>query len=187
MASGRSLDSPDWLEISGETGTRRCVTLFPRGLPYHRRVHPQSLDTLLIVPGEDACRFRLAVGLDCRYPLQMALGLFTPKEDCVSTAVRLPESLSGWFLHVSAGNVLVTHMESLSAATGDEMGRGLRMRLLETEGRSVAVRLSAFRPFVTGHLTDFRAQPLDSLAVEEGALVVEVGAYQWLQLEARWE
>jgi hypothetical protein len=179
-AQGARLESPDWIEVCSSGNATQTVTLFPLGLPYHRRVSLRAIDTLLITAGETANQFRFAIGLNCAYPQQTSLDLLTCDADCVTNSAEMPPAASGWFFHVSARNVLITNWELLPEY-------GVRLRLLETEGRSASARLTCFRPFVTGQLTDFCEQALEELPVDEGRLVVAMRPYQWLQLEGTWK
>jgi hypothetical protein len=87
----------------------------------------------------------------------------------------------GWFLHVGAKNVIVTHLEPLGSDRP-----GIRMRLLETEGRQVRSKLSAFRPFRAAQATDFLGETTELLSVVDGRVQLEIGPHRWLQVEAEW-
>ena len=143
------IESPEWVEISNGVGNIVCFGL---GLPFHRRPSTTWLDTLLCVAGESRRRFQFAVGLDCTYPTQTALALLTAgHSQNAALPYPLPQS-HGWFLHVGAKNLLVTHLELLAGERA-----GIRCRILETEGREVETTLAAFRPFHAARTTDFRA------------------------------
>jgi hypothetical protein len=176
--SRERIESPDWVEIAGVTGNIVCFGL---GLPYHRRVGLTWLDTLLCVAGESARRFQFAIGLDCSYPTQTALALLTAS---VPESTQLPFKLTqsrGWFLHLGARNLIMTHIELL-----DGERTGIRCRILETEGRSVETTLTAYRPFRSAQITDFRGAPSQVLSVVDGAAQLEIDPHRWIQLEAEW-
>ena len=119
--------------------------------------------------------------MDDAYPTQIALGLLTPNSHCVTKTLGAEAPHKGWVLHTGAKNVLVTHLAPL-----EDPRRGIRVRLLETEGRAATVRLAGWRPFASGQRTDLRQQPLGELVVDEERLVAHVQPFQWVQLEGYW-
>jgi hypothetical protein len=172
------IESPEFVEVSNGAGNIVCFGL---GLPYHRRASTTWLDTLLQIAGQSRRRFQFALGLDCTYPTQTALELLTAG---TSTTTNFPGQLPmacGWFLHLGARNLLITHLELLS----DERA-GIRCRILETEGRAVEANLSAYRPFLRARTTDFRAEANEVLSIVDGDVRLELGPYRWVQIEAEW-
>jgi alpha-mannosidase len=173
------IESPEFVEIDDVIGR---VTVFAMGLPFHRRPAPNWLDTLLMVAGEERRQFQFAIGLDQPYPTRGAVGATTSDAVILAAAPAGMTADRGWFLHIGAKNVLVTHVESLpSSATG------MRVRLLEIEGRDTHAAISAFRPFAAARQTDFRATEIEVLSVTSGAAEVHLGPYRWVQIEAEWE
>ena len=102
------IESPYFLDIC--RGKRR-TTLLCGGLPYHRRLGPRKLDTLLVVQGETARTFRLGIGIDVPHPMAAALGFLAPP--LVVPDQPPPPSPTGWFFHLDCRNVLATHWEPL--------------------------------------------------------------------------
>jgi hypothetical protein len=172
------IESSEWVEITEASGT---ITCFALGLPLHRLVSPTRLDTLLAVAGEKRQRFQMAVGPDCAYPTQTALALLSAGEPAVIRSVSAPPASRGWFLHASAKNVLVTHIAPLAAPRS-----GLRLRLLETEGRDAEVEIATIRPIRSAQITDFRGEPTEVVSVAGGVARVGMSPGHWLQLEAEW-
>ena len=72
--TAKRLESPRFVEIESTQG--RTVLLFG-GLPYHSRLGQRMLDTLLLVRGETARRFRLGIGVDVPHPWMAALDAMT--------------------------------------------------------------------------------------------------------------
>ena len=173
------IESPEWIEIDDAIGR---ITCFGMGLPYHRRAAPNWMDTLLIVAGEERRHFQFALGLEATYPSQVAAGLLTHGVPYLAELPNAQQSPRGWFLHVGAKNAIITHVEPL---TGD--ANGVRVRVLETEGKDVRTSLTAFRPIQTARITDFRGNPLEVLSVDEGAAKFDLGPHRWIQIEAEWE
>jgi hypothetical protein len=172
------VESPEWIEVSSGERNIVCHAL---GLPYHRLAAPTWLDTLLVTAGEDRRQFQFALSLDCAYPTQAALAVATAGKAAFATLPGPLPASRGWFLHVSARNVLLTHCEPL----GGERG-GVRCRLLETEGRYAEAAVSAFRPFRSARTTDFRGNAKSVLSVNDGKVVLDVEPYRWVQFEAEW-
>ncbi|MDZ4818209.1 MAG: hypothetical protein SGJ20_04465, partial [Planctomycetota bacterium] len=124
------LEAPDFLELV--TDRTRTALLF-NGLPYHVRAQHRMLDSLLVVRGETARKFRLAVGIDIQRPWQAAAELRTiVSANCGMRAIP-SGAKQGWLLHVDAQNVSVTNWTPIL----DE-GRviGYRCRLQEMAGQA---------------------------------------------------
>jgi alpha-mannosidase len=169
--------SPEWVEISSGETNIVCLSL---GLPYHRQAGPTWLDTLLVTPGSDERHFQFTLALDCTYPTQTALALLTAAAAPAANISREGANPRGWFLHIGSSNVLMSHLSAL------EGGRGIRCRLLETEGRSVETSLAAFRAFKSARSTDFLGNLADVLSVVDGKVEFHIAANQWIQIEAEW-
>jgi hypothetical protein len=172
------IESPEWVEVSSGERNIVCHAL---GLPYHRLAAPTWLDTLLVTAGDDRRQFQFALALDCAYPTQAALALATAGKTAFA---KLPGPLPasrGWFLHVSARNVLLTHCEPLAGQRA-----GIRCRLLETEGRYAEATVSAFRPFRSAQTTDFRGNAKSVLSVVDGQVQLDIDPHRWVQFEANW-
>lgn len=173
------IESPEWVEVDDVIGR---VTCFPLGLPLHRRSAPNWLDTLLPVEGEGRRRFVFAVGIDVVFPSLSSVALLTVGSPSIAEMPTGSSATQGWFLHVGAKNVLITHIEPLAAPAP-----GVRVRLLETEGRETRTTLVAFRSFAAARITDFRGQEIEVLSVFDGAAQIDIGPHRWIQIEAEWE
>ena len=60
-SEGNYLEAPHYLDVRSP---RTRLTILPGGLPYHRRYGLRKLDTLLVVAGETARKFRLGIGVE---------------------------------------------------------------------------------------------------------------------------
>jgi hypothetical protein len=158
------------------------ITCFGLGLPYHRLAHSTWLDTLLTVGDDTHSRHQFAIGLDCQYPSQQALALLTGDLSTATTLPVPPDPPHGWFFHLGAKNVIVTHLEPMG---GEQPG--VRLRLLETEGRGVQTNLTAFRSFRAARTTDFLGLTTGLLSVVDGAVRLDIGPHRWIQIEAEWD
>ncbi len=167
------LESPYFIEVrSGRART----TILTAGLPYHRRRGERKLDSLLIVAGETARRFRLGVGIDLAYPVAAAVDFLAP-QPVLATHGKPPAALSGWLMHVDSKNVVATHWAPLVTE-----GRltGFRTRLLETEGRSCRTRVRSFRGLAAARQTDLAGQSPTTLPIDDDLLTVELKAHEWV-------
>jgi alpha-mannosidase len=140
------------------------------------------LDSILIVRGEQARKFRLGIGADVSHPIPIAWsGLLDP---VVVPNVSAPtSSQSSWLFHCDAKNVMVTHLEAL---VEDGKPVGYRARLQETLGRSANCQLSSFRPASKAQQLDFLGAPLGELTVTDGKVKVEVPGHGMVEVEARF-
>ncbi len=172
------IESPEWVEIDDLIGR---ITIFPLGLPFHRRSSTTWLDTLLLPAGEERRRFQFAVGLEVPTPAQAACALLSASRPVIAEMPGAASAPKGWFLHVGAKNAIITHIEPLGTPPN-----GVRLRILEIAGRDTRTTVSAFHPFRTANLTDFRGQPLEVLSVVDGAAQLDLGPNRWLQIEAEW-
>ncbi len=179
LTEAKHLEAPQLVEIREEKSRTAILT---GGLPYHRRVGHRMLDSLLVVRGETQRRFRLAIGVGLTQPMTSALELLDP-------LLTLPDATmpgagaTGWLFHVDVRSVVATHWETV-----EEAGRnvGFRVRLLETAGRAGRVQLRAFKPVASARQIDFLGQTLVELTVEDERVHVDVSAFEWIELEARW-
>jgi alpha-mannosidase len=175
----KKFESPHYVEIADE---KTSTTILTGGLAFHRRQEGHMLDTLLISRGERTRKFRLGIGVDLQHPLHEAIGLLAPQ--VVVPNVPAPASgSSGWLMHLSSRNVVAT-----SWLPAEEEGNivGFRVRLLETAGRPVSLALSAFRAIKSAATADFQGQTIAEVKVEEGKAKLDLAAYEWVELVARW-
>lgn len=172
------LEAPEFL--AARAGDRN-TTLLTGGLPYHRRFGTNKLDTLLVVRGEQARRFQVAVGVDLAYPASAAQQFLAP--EIVVPLDRRPRSPLGWLFHVDAKNVLATAWEPLLSE-----GRllGYRVRLLETEGRATPIGLRSYRPVESAQRTQLDGEGGTPLPVAGDRVTIDAQPYEWIQVEARF-
>jgi alpha-mannosidase len=184
------LEAPEYVTIDNGSGTTSILT---GGLPYHRLSEPRMLDTLLVVRGETARRFSLAVGVDLPNPAAAAVEFITPCAALFDDGSP-PATSSGWFFHLSAKNVVATHWQPLvdtgapeSATDGAQRAiTGFRARLLETAGRAGRVTLRAFRQVAHARQVDFLGETLLEVPVEDDKIMLDFAAHEWIEVEARW-
>jgi alpha-mannosidase len=184
------LEAPEYIDI--ENGTGR-ISILTGGLPFHRRSDPRMLDSLLVVRGERARRFRFAIGVDVPQPAAAAVEFLAPTTVLYESAPPLAAP-SGWLFHVDAKNVVATDWQPLAgeadanaAASGDcSPTTGFRARLLETAGRAGRVTLRVFRPLAAARQVDFLGQTMLEVPVENDKITLDFAAYEWIEVEATW-
>jgi alpha-mannosidase len=176
-SDGKYLESPHFIEIAAP---KTRLTVFPAGLPYHRRFGLRKLDTLLVVHGETARKFRLGIGVDARYPAHAAMDLLVPPGELCRPA-SAPATPWGWLFHLDARNVMATHWEPLCSQGHPT---GFRVRLLETEGRHSEFVLRSFRPVASAQRVDFLGGLQSELPVDGDQIHLELQPRQWIQMEA---
>jgi len=176
----KRMEAPHFVHLRGE---KTSTTILTAGLPYHKRTGIRVLDSLLVVRGERARRFRFGVGIDLKYPLPAALAMLAPQTHVVQSERPPSAGAASWLVHLGAKNACATHWEPLV-----ENGRvvGVRARILETEGRPSRCRFRSFRPLVSARHVDFLGATLAELKIDEGAALVELAKYEWVEVEARW-
>ncbi len=183
-------EAPEYIDIDNGSGT---ISILTGGLPYHRRSQGRMLDSLLVVRGETARRFSLAIGVDVPHPAAAALEFISPDAMHFDSGPP-PAATSGWMFHLSAKNVVATHWQPLAddrpgdppAGEAPAPVRGFRARLLETAGQSGRVTLRTFRGVATARQVDFLGNTLVQLIVEDDKISLDFAANEWIEVEAVW-
>jgi alpha-mannosidase len=174
------LEAPHYIEV--DLAEKR-TTFLTGGLPFHRRSGPAMLDSLLVVRGETARKFKLGVGIDLPHPLHEAMSLLAPPLAVPIAAAPPKSGNSGWLLHVDSRNVITTHLAPL--LEGPRV-IGFRARLLETAGRAVELGISAFRSISKAQTVDFRGENARECTIEGGKAKLNMSAHEWVELDAYW-
>jgi alpha-mannosidase len=174
------LEAPQFVEIVDGSLRTAIVT---GGHVYHRRSSDRMLDSILKVRGETATQFRLSVGIDVPHVWKAAQEQFLPPTAIYGGGRSAGTNSSGWLFHIDAPNLMATHWSPL--AEGGKVV-GFRVRLLETEARRGPVRVRCFRQPMSAERVDLAGKPHSELTIDEGAVVCEIGPYEWIQIEARW-
>ncbi|MEX0676141.1 MAG: hypothetical protein WD063_03650 [Pirellulales bacterium] len=184
------LEAPEFIDIDHGSGT---VTILTGGLPYHRRSDPRMLDTLLVVRGETARRFELAIGVDLPQPAAAALDLIAPKALHEETGPPAANS-TGWFFHTGAKNVAATHWRPIfdeptpgsAAGAATRPVKGFGARLIEIGGHAGRLPLRAFRRVAAARQVDFLGQTILELSVDDDKIMLDLGAHEFIEVEAQW-
>ncbi|MDP7378102.1 MAG: hypothetical protein QF516_08375, partial [Pirellulaceae bacterium] len=181
FGGNKRLEAPQFVEL--ELDPRR-TTLFTGGLPYHRRHNLNQLDTLLQVRGETATQFRLGLGLDVPNPT-VASQLFNSEVTVLNDVACPPNGPTGWLFHFDARSVIATHWETSGELGGSVVG--FKVRLLETMGRPVKLRLTSVREASQAKKVNFAGEELESCELNEGQVVVRLDANEFAEIEVDWK
>ena len=135
----KRIEAPEYIDIAAPRGR---TTILTRGLPFHRRSATRIIDSLLVVRGETARRFQLAIGIDLANPAAAAAELLAPQTAWQQTMRPPAGPAAGWLFHVDARQVLATHWAPLGPADGPEDSGGgpcgFSLRAARDERRSGA-------------------------------------------------
>lgn len=175
----RTLESPLFVQI--EDGQQSSV-IVTGGLAFHRAVGSRMLDTLLLVKNEPARTFRLGIALDPKQPFREALAFLSPEIQLPLPGPPLATD-SAWMFHVDARHVLVTSWWPLWE---NDRVAGVRLRLLELEGRTGAVLIRSYRPIAEARKVDSAGQTVQPCNVDAEGLRVTVAGHEPLEIEARF-
>lgn len=178
-STAQRFEAPLFIQL--DDGKQRTAIL-TGGLPYHRKVGMRMLDSLLIVRGEEARRFRLGIGVDLKQPFREAQAFIAP-EIIIPEFGGVAESSSNWLLHFDA-----RHVQLLGWTPWIEEDRvvGLVMRFGETDGRPGSLGVSTIRPFESARKTDLRGQTVTQCEIDGDQLRCQVSPHEVLEIEARF-
>jgi len=174
------------------------TALLTGGLPYHLRVGARMLDTLLAIRGETVKSFRIGIGIDVPHPWMAALDLLTPPSAIAETASPPTPVSYGWLFSLEAKNAVVTHWSPIAAGDAEATNAssndaatpqkiaGFRCRVMDVEGVGGRVPLRCFRKPGTAERTDLTGKSISNLVVDEDRIIIDLGAYEWQQIDVRW-
>jgi hypothetical protein len=150
------------------------VAILTAGLPWHVRVSPHVLDSILAGPANEHVTRRFAVGIGLARPWDLALALLAD-EPLEPAASGLPD------------NVRLT-VDDAQSAGGGAAGEGagvVRIGLIESAGRAGSVRVDWGRPVARAVAVDLAGRPRSDVdvTIDGGATAVFLDRYQWLHLE----
>ena len=196
--SEERFEAPGYIELATpETRT----TIITHGLPFHRKTGPRMIDTILVVPGETRRRFQFTIAIDQNYPQQAAFDAQVPAI-VVPTRSGPPKSgTTGWFFHLDARNVQMLGLFPLMAEPqpveeswqadrtppAQPTGCGCAIRLMETEGHPVRVRLRCFRTPRSARQRDFNGHTMHALSIDADAVLIDLTPHEIADVEIRFD
>lgn len=181
LGGNKKLEAPQFVELEMEP---KMTTLFTGGLPFHRRHDLNQLDTLLQVRGESAREFRMGLGLDVPNPA-VAASLFGSELTVLRDIACPTNGATGWLFHIDARSVIATHWDSLGPV--EQAPEGFKVRVLETMGRPVKVKLSSVREAVTARKVNLLGEEVESCEVVDGQVRFVLDAHELSEIEVSWK
>ncbi len=170
------LQAPQFLELRGE---KSSLTFLTGGLPFHRKFGERQLDTILIPKGEFMRKFRFGIGVDLAYPIPASLEFLNNPDDLACPVLKPPRNPVSWLFHVEAKNVVALHWEPLFE---DGKRIGLRVFLLETEGRKAHFAFRSFKPPKQALKTDLLGNTIKELKVDDDSVLIDMHGHELLPL-----
>ncbi len=181
QAETNLIEAPSFIDVvQGESHT----VVLCGGLPYHRRVGPRRLDSLLISHGETERRFRLGVAIDPANATHAASAFFRPSIELPGCRVKADSS---WFFHLDRRNVVALNWSPTFDKDGAGAVVGFRVCLMETEGRPAQLGLRALRNLASARLVPHKDEADIRYAVEGDRVIIPMGPYEIVDLEAFFE
>ncbi len=178
LSDEQRFESPHFIEIADDNDRTTIVT---HGLPFHRKIGPRMVDTLLVTAGETRRRFRFDIAIDESYPMQTALDAMSPP--VLLRCAQKPAVPEAWLMHVSARNVMILGLLPLDANEQGMRPQGCIVRLLETEGRHRSFTLKTFRSPAAARQRDFIGQTVQQCRVVGDETTVEIAPYEVCDVE----
>jgi alpha-mannosidase len=178
-------ETPDYIEIADQD---HRLLIVPHGRPYHRRTSGRTLDSLLLVEGEDCRSFRFTLDFDQPFPMRTVLETNQPAL-VLETSASLPaKDNAGWVLRSTAKNMLVTSLEGCEEAVqvpqeGQKESRQLRFLLQETEGRSVVGTIQTARTAKSARLRHPNGSTVQELTVTADGVRLQLSRFEIRELE----
>jgi alpha-mannosidase len=179
-ASGKRIEAPHYVDV---VSVEQNTTILTGGLPFHRRQGLRGLDSILVVRGERERKFQLGIGVDLKTPLHEANDLLG---EPIVTAIKGKPPAAGntaYLNHIDVRNVIASNW---SCVVEDGRVAGMRVRLIETLGRSVEAKLSLVRTPKKADRINGLGETIESLEIADGKVVVPLRPHGWAEIEARW-
>ncbi|NIP85337.1 MAG: hypothetical protein GTO03_07165 [Planctomycetales bacterium] len=180
LTTRQRLEAPHYLEL--RSGPLRTA-LLTGGVPYHQRIGEAQLDSLLVVPGETANQFQLAVGINLARPQATALEMQVA-QPLLSIDRVPPRECSAWLFHLDTTRVLITGVRVLE---GIAPRGGVRLRLQEVCGRAVRAGLHAFGNLEGARKVDFLGNPLARLQPVGNVVMIDLRGHEACEVELLWQ
>lgn len=175
------------------------TTILNHGVPFQRSTGMRMVDYILIAAGETQRTFRFDICLDENYPMQAAMDTLTPPAVIPSTVAPRGGAQTGWFFNVDAKSVQLLDILPLREPPSPDLaewdrseiettphGNGFALRLIETEGRAVRVKLRCFRDPVEARQRDFQGRTISDVMIEGDAVLIDMTAYEIADIELRF-
>ena len=175
------------------------TTILNHGVPFQRTTGMRMVDYILIAARETQRTFRFDICLDENYPMQAAMDTLTPPAVIPSTVSPRGGAQTGWFFNVDAKSVQLLDILPLREPPSPDLaewdrsevettphGNGFALRLVETEGRAVRVKLRCFRDPIEARQRDFQGRTISDVMIEGDAVLIDMTASEIADIELRF-
>ncbi|MDR0870733.1 MAG: hypothetical protein LBN39_08070 [Planctomycetaceae bacterium] len=180
--AGSKVYAPKFVDLRSETG-KRGLTLFAGDCPFHRRFGDRQLDTILNISGKTRRNSRFGIGVDIRYPVPASLEFLTAEETFVFPVEKIPANPSAWFFLIEAKNVIALKWEILKETrTMPVSPAGIRVFLLETDGKRAHFAFHSFREPKRAAATDFYGEELKEFKTGGDCVLLDMHGHELLPL-----
>ena len=122
----------------------------------------------------------MGIAIDLKQPFRAAQAMLCSPV-IVPTDAPLPSHPSAWLFHLDARNVVATEWHPV---WNDGQVSGLRVRMLETEGRAATATLRSLRPFQSARKIDGVGNTCDTCVVSDDRLTFTVKPFEQVDVEA---
>jgi alpha-mannosidase len=182
-ATRPTTEAPRLLEFQN---VEQSLALLTGGLAFHRFPSDGRCDTLLSLSPNETVQANFAIGLSPKNSMAAA-SQFLDTSTTIACGPRKAELPAGaWLFRCSSKNVVVSDWDNRYQ---DGVWMGVRVRLLETTGRSRKIKLElAGSPTATRAVLPEAADPplhksLPTVRLEDGQIICQLGPYETLDLE----
>jgi alpha-mannosidase len=185
-----------YLEIAN---SEERTTILNHGVPFQRTTGMRMVDYILVASGETQRTFRFDICLDENFPMQAAMDTLTPPAVIPSTVSPRGGAETGWFFNVDAKSVQILDILPLREPPSPDLaewdrteiettphGNGFALRLVETEGRAVRVKVRCFRDPVEARQRDFQGRTISDVTIEGDAVFIDMTAFEIADIELRF-
>lgn len=167
--TGRHLLAPQgvWIDEAGQS-----TLVLADGMPAHRRVGKNMLDTLLVVAEETKRKFSLAYGFDIKNPVAASRQALAPP---IQHQCKVPQGANtGWLFHIDSPTVIASDWKTTLEGTQ----RFVSIRLVETMGKSSNCSLSCFTNVASASIVDFLGKKQRDLKPNNDTVNVKLTGHQ---------
>lgn len=174
LPTQRSSVRSQWLGIGSEPNPMAVLCDAPR---MHSRHSLRILDSTLVESATEETTVRVAYMIDSRHPAQQ-FSRWAATDQVAQLPSSPLEQPAGWWLRISAANVMATHLST--EHMGDQLL--MRLRLLETAGKPVTTTVATWRPIVDAQQLNFLGEPDQLLAIEQGEMRMSLAPYEFVEV-----
>ncbi|MDR3232242.1 MAG: hypothetical protein LBT46_01005 [Planctomycetaceae bacterium] len=173
--TSKRLTAPLFIDLRN---TNQSLTFFAQGLPLHRRVAAQQLDTCLAAVES---HYRSALGVNVKHPVPVSQAFLYDNTPAAGGGHSAGQSY--WFFQIESHRVVALHWEPLIK---DANAAGFIVYLLETEGRRAHFALRMFRNPAEAAAINLLGGEVKTLKTDGDAVLMDIHAHELLPVRVRF-